>query len=561
MADGILTPAVSVTSAVGGIVVAKQSVSKDIVPISIVCSKISRCDASIQCGIPGDSFGPVRRTKVWHIVDWIFFLPNTPVAFVWFLLLAGTGIYNITFFPGIFRAFDPSRAVLLFVRTKDYDLLAGILLALTGCEAVFAKYVTVLHSQRAVLTTCSFQPWAVQCVFDTGFVLPSLILAYLGQGARLIVDGDAVISNVFYQTIPGPKNGPLFWIVFVFAILATIIASQAMITATFSLTQQLINTKCFPPIRMIYTSETIQGQIYIPAVNWLLMIACIIFVGAFANLANLTNAYGFAVATVMFSTSVLIATQIYYVKGLPLILGLGYFLVFGFFDGLFWGAALKKVPKGAWVPLMIGLLLLLLMLLWTWAKALEDKFDGANRQNLRHFIQKDDKKVEAEDTDTDMDSTLYYVPAGVPELNSDSRALVLGERRELQRIPTCAIFHKMSEGKGVPHTFIGLIRQWPAIPRVVIFLSVCVVSVARVPKEERYVVSKVRSVEGFYGVTYYVGFRDDFNVQITDLVDTICDLERSSNTTGSAAIIEEIRAISQTATHMFVASTSCCYVV
>ncbi|KAG6916310.1 hypothetical protein DXG01_007358 [Tephrocybe rancida] len=268
---------------------------------------------------------------------------------------------------------------------------------------------------------------------------------------------------------------------------------------------------------MVCTSETIQGQIYIPAVNWVLMIVTIVIVAAFSNLANLTNAYGFAVATVMFSTSVLIATQIYYIKGLPAILAIGYFAVFGFFDALFWGASLKKVPHGAWVPLMIGILLLLTMWLWTWAKALEDKFDGANRQNLRHFIRHGGKASgalsekygieEAGSSASDSDSTFYYTP-GLDE-NRGTGEIAPADLRPLQRIPTCAIFHKIAEGKGVPHTFIG-----------------------------------------FYGVTYYIGFRDDFNVQISDLVDTICDLERASNPDGSAAIIEEIRTISQTATHI-----------
>lgn len=130
-----------------------------------------------------------------------------------------------------------------------------------------------------------------------------------------------------------------------------------MITATFSLVQQLINTKSFPPIRMIYTSDVYQGQVYVPAINWALMIATIVIVAVFSNLANLTNAYGFAVATVMTSTSVLIAVHIFYVKKLPLILALGYFAIFGFFDALFWGASLKKVPHGAWVPLVIGVVL------------------------------------------------------------------------------------------------------------------------------------------------------------------------------------------------------------
>jgi KUP system potassium uptake protein len=165
-----------------------------------------------------------------------------------------------------------------------------------------------------------------------------------------------------------------------------LIASQALITATFSLLQQIINSKAFPPLRMQHTSETIQGQVYIPAANWGLMILTVIVVGAFKSTRNLTNAYGFAVATVMFSTSCLLAVHMRYVKGWPVLVGIGYFLIFGFFDGvvvlsiftfgaqlcsfsaLFWGAALKKVPLGAWVPLMIGVILLLVMWLWVWAK-------------------------------------------------------------------------------------------------------------------------------------------------------------------------------------------------
>src|SRR4051812_48026916 len=113
-----------------------------------------------------------------------------------------------------------------------------------------------------------------------------------------------------------------------------------MITATFSLVQQVINSKAFPPIRMVYTSETIQGQVYIPAINWVLMIATIVIVAVFTNLTNLTNAYGFAVATVMFSTSLLLAIQMKYVKNWPLVISVGYFLIFGFFDSERWVLAL-----------------------------------------------------------------------------------------------------------------------------------------------------------------------------------------------------------------------------
>ncbi|KIK08027.1 hypothetical protein K443DRAFT_86126 [Laccaria amethystina LaAM-08-1] len=519
MADGVFTPAVSVTSAVGGIAVAKASVINDIIPISIVF---------LFALFAVQQFGT-------HRLAFLF----APISFLWFLLLIGTGIANVITHPGIFRAFDPSRAVMLFVRTRDYDLLAGVLLAITGCEAMFAN----LGQFNAASIRLSF------CFFT----YPALILAYLGQGARLIRDGEAVFSNVFYNTIPGPVNGPLFWLVimFVFAVLATLIASQALITATFSLVQQVINSKAFPPLRMLYTSETIQGQVYIPAVNWALMIATIVVVAAFSNLANLTNAYGFAVATVMFSTSLLLGIQMYYVKHWPMIFGIVYFLIFGFFDALFWGAALKKVPHGAWVPLTIGVILLLTMTLWVWAKGLEDKFDGANRMNLRHFISPDEKASEAnyDEDGEELDPELppyFYLPSPAEKAAGEK---MVEERRMLQRIPTCAVFHKIASGKGVPHTFIGFIRQWPALPRVVIFLSVCIVPTNRVPVEDRYVVSKVRTVEGFYGVSYYLGFRDDFDVNVQDLVAKIIELERATNPRAET-IIGEILAVTKTATHI-----------
>ena len=107
-----------------------------------------------------------------------------------------------------------------------------------------------------------------------------------------------------------------------------------MITATFSLIQQVINTKAFPPILMKYTSETIQGQVYVPAFNWALMIATVVIVAVFSNLSNLTNAYGFAVATVMISTSLLLSIQMRWVKRWPIVVGIAYFAIFGFFDGL-----------------------------------------------------------------------------------------------------------------------------------------------------------------------------------------------------------------------------------
>ncbi|KAF9046080.1 potassium transporter [Panaeolus papilionaceus] len=525
MADGMLTPAVSVTSAVSGIGVAKPAISDKVTGVSI---------AFLFALFFVQQFGTASLAFTF-----------APIGFIWFLTLAGTGIYNITFFPGIFRAFDPSRAVLLFVRTRNYDLLAGVLLAITGCEAVFAN----LGQFNVASIRISF----------IGFVYPSLVLAYLGQGARLIDNPEQVLPQIFYNTIPGEVGGSLYWFVFTFAVAATLVASQAMITATFSLVQQVINSKAFFPLRMLHTSDKVQGQVYIPGVNWTLMIATIILVAVFKNLTNLGLAYGFAVATVMIVSTVLISIQIRHVKKLPIICGVLFFLFFGFFDGLFWGAALKKVPHGAWVTLMIGIILLLPMTLWVWAKSLEDNFDGQNRMNLRHFIYQekgghasgvDDDGDSSDITDDTANQSFYMLSNSNGLEKSGTVPPASTERKELQRIPTCAIFHKVASGKGVPHTFVGFIRQWPALPRIVIFLSVSLVSTPHVHAEDRYVVTKVRTIDGFYGVTYYIGFRDDFDVKSADLIEKICTIERQMNPRIPESQIREIRALGQTATHI-----------
>jgi KUP system potassium uptake protein len=250
------------------------------------------------------------------------------VTATWLALLGATGIYNIVSYPAIWRAYDPSRAILWFVRTGSYDNLAGVLLAITGCEAMFANLG-------------QFNKAAIRISF-AGYAYPMLVLAYLvsyesgwtkgiikaermqGQGARLIQD-PTVIANVFYLTIPGPTGGGLYWIMFIFAVLATVSrlchafvpaetpASlrlsrfaflgirraamtktffSAMISGTFSLVHQLIGMNAFPALRIKHTSRLTAGQIYVGALNWLLMIGTIAVVGGFGSSSALTLAYG-----------------------------------------------------------------------------------------------------------------------------------------------------------------------------------------------------------------------------------------------------------------------------
>ncbi|KAH9066020.1 potassium transporter [Lactarius deliciosus] len=531
MADGVLTAAVSVTSAVGGIAVAKPSVASHVVAISI---------AFLLVLFLSQPLGTARLSFVF-----------APITFVWLLLLAATGIYNITKYPGIFRAFDPSRAIMYFVRTGEYDTLAGVLLAITGCEALFANLG-------------QFNMISIQISFTT-LVYPSLVLAYLGQGSRLIVDGENVISNVFYRTIPGEHNGPLFWILYVYAIIATLIASQAMITASFSLVQQLVNMRSLPPVHMVHTSDKTQGQLYIPVVNWILMIATIVLVAAFNDATQLTNAYGFSVATVMFTTTVLIALQMRYVKFLPVIVSILFLGFFGFLDGLFWGASLKKIPHGAWVPLMLGIILLALMTFWTWAKGLEDRFDRKSRKRLEGFIVPEGASaafgesekfeggefvaVQEQDDSDNTNKTLYFVTPSLPDVNGVGEK---EERRALSRLPLLAIFHGVSHERGVPPSFTGFLRQWPSLPTFGVFLTTRVLPVPHVDDADRYVVSRVEVLPGFYGVAQFLGFRDEAVLRMDEIVARIGALEeRYAEADGNkrAAVHHRVTQLQELARH------------
>ncbi|KAI0032636.1 potassium transporter [Vararia minispora EC-137] len=500
MADGVLTAAVSVTSAVGGIAVAVPSVSSDVIPISI---------AFLVVLFIAQPFGTNRLSFAF-----------APITFVWILLLACTGIYNITTYPGIFRAFDPSRAVAFFIRTKNYDYLAGILLAVTGCEALFANLG-------------QFNALSIQISF-AGFVYPSLVLAYLGQGSRLISDGPNIISNVFYTSIPGAQNGPLFWIMYVFAILAT---HTLHLNARVSISD-------LRSLRMRHTSDTIEGQVYIPAANWILMIGTIIMVAAFQNSLQLSNAYGFAVSTVMFTTTALVSLQVVFVKQRPIILAILLFLFFGFFDGLFWGASLRKVPMGAWVPLTIGCVLLLLMVFWNWAKGLEETFDSRSRRQLSDIIVGRTEEEETPEDDMEDARTLFCLASDGDEKGADEG------RRELGRVPLLAVFHRMAHEKGVPHSYISFIRQWPALPTFAIFLTVHVLPVAHVTLEERYVVKKLYSFPGFYGATYYLGYREEFAVEIDELVKRIDAVEAQVDPAHARNIIPQLHDLARSHTHV-----------
>ncbi|GAA5988610.1 hypothetical protein JCM11641_005181 [Rhodosporidiobolus odoratus] len=517
IADGMLTPAVSVTSAVAGIAVAAPAVSHSVVGIS--------------CAILVVLFlvQPWGTKKIG--------LAFSPILFVWFSVNAIGGAISIAKYPGIFRAFDPSRAVVLFIRTGDYDLLNGVVLAITGVEALFANLG-------------QFSKGGIRLAF-LGLAAPCLILQYLGQGAALIDNPETVISNVFFQSIPGGVGKPFWWFTWIFAILSAIIASQALITATFSLVQQLTSLNVMPPLRIVHTDDDSQGRIYVPAANFLLFVGTIGLTCGFGTDVGLTAAYGFAVAGVLLVTTLMISLAIVQIKHLPVALAVVWFILSGFIDGLFFGATSKKVPHGAWFPLSLACFLLISLLLWSWAKGLENKFDSLHRYRLSEVLRRatneDDLRQEEEDAKkggaasseediTEIEGGNAVVMRKRPKLPTYE---IAGGGVSIARPPVFALFHNHSSfsSDGAPHAFTAFLRSYPALPAIIVFLTVRTVGVPHVSLEDRFLADRLPRYQGVYTAVARFGYRDVLDLSDIGLLRTrIVALE-----TRSAENAEDLR--------------------
>ncbi|KAM0748500.1 potassium transporter [Meredithblackwellia eburnea MCA 4105] len=500
ISDGLLTPAVSVVSAVEGIAVPFPNVQNSVVGIS--------CAILVLLFLV--QFLGTRK------VGFLF----APVVFIWLALIGISGAINIRLHPGVFRAFDPSRAVMLFVRTKKFDLLSGVLLAITGVEAMFANLG-------------QYSKGSIRLAF-TGYVYPCLILAYLGQGAQIIEYGDSVMGNVFFNTVPGGVDGGFWWVTWVFAILAAIIASQAMITATFSLTQQLIRLHAMPAFRVIFTTDDNEGNVFAPMINILLLIGTIGVTVGFGTDAGLTNAYGFAVSGVLIITTTMLALALVRLKHFPVIVAIAFLVISGFFDGLFWGSSLKKVPHGAWFPLGLAVILCIMFEFWSWAKSLEDQFDATHRHRLQEFLSNNNTTLAdpieiGKTTGSEVSGSSPPLGLGLgprartistisPQLPSQSMGVTLKPNMlhlvkssaELVRLPIFGLFHNTSAGtlNGAPHSFSAFLNCYPSLPQIVVFFNVRVVGVPHTHEDERWVVSRVRSFDGIYIATLRLGYRD-----------------------------------------------------
>ena len=326
-ADGMITPAISVMGAVEGLHVATPLFDHYVVPIAVV----------ILIGL--FFFQSRGTTRVGAVFG--------PITMIWFVAISVLGIAHIIRAPQVLAAINPIHGFEFFMINgwRGFVVLGAVFLVVTGGEALYAD---IGHFGTAPIRLTWF-----------AVVLPALTLNYLGQGALLLIEPDAAV-NPFYRMAPSWALYPLV----VLATAAAVIASQAIISGAFSLTMQAIQLGYSPRLRAIYTSERIIGQIYVPVVNWGLMIACVALVLGFRTSSNLAAAYGVAITTTM-----LITTILFYVVARrrwhwPAAAALPIAAFFITIDLAFFGANMLKIAHGGWFPLLVSAAILFLMLTW-----------------------------------------------------------------------------------------------------------------------------------------------------------------------------------------------------
>ncbi|KAK0344822.1 putative potassium transport system protein Kup 2 [Friedmanniomyces endolithicus] len=327
--DSMITPAVSVLSAVEGLAVYNANLAPAILPVAVLILLGLFWIQGLGTNKVATLFGPIML--------------------IYFVTIASLGVLSIVKTPGILYAFNPYWAVMFFATDPlpAFLALGSVVLAVTGAEALYAD---MGHFGRSPIRVS----WLI-------FVLPALMLNYMGQGALLFREGAAALHSPFYNLAPQWMQLPLIGL----ATLAAIIASQAVISGAFSVTQQAIQLGFMPRLRIEHTSASTAGQIYIPLINWGLMVMVILLVLVFKTSSNLTAAYGIAVTGAMFIDNVLLTVVLYRLWHWKWYYAAPLLAVFYLVDGAYLAANLTKVPDGGWFPLLIGFVVFTLLTTWS----------------------------------------------------------------------------------------------------------------------------------------------------------------------------------------------------
>jgi KUP system potassium uptake protein len=331
--DCMITPAISVLSAVEGLATVEQRFDSFVIPISVTILVGLFYLQSVGTARVGRLFGPIMG--------------------VYFVTLAGLGLSHIIAEPQILLALDPRWAV-RFAATDGmlaFLALGSVVLAVTGAEALYAD---MGHFGR--------RPIALAWLW---MVFPALMINYLGQGALLLSDPTAA-QNPFFLMAPESWRLPLV----ILATLATVIASQAVITGAYSVVQQAIQLGLMPRLRISHTSASAAGQIYIPSVNWALLTMVLLLILGFRESSNLAAAYGIAVTGTMFISTCMVAVLIRRVWHWPTWTVVPFIAAFLLIDGLYFSSNLTKVPDGGWFPLLVAIIVFVLLTTWATGRKL-----------------------------------------------------------------------------------------------------------------------------------------------------------------------------------------------
>ena len=347
--DGMITPAISVISAVEGLGVATTAAQPFIVPISAAVLLALFLIQYRGTQIVGSIFGPVML--------------------LWFVAIAVVGVQAVAAHPSIITAINPLHALHFVFHHGIYGFLifGGVILCLTGAEALYAD---LSHFGRIPIT------WAWYTV-----VFPALLLNYFGQGA-IVLSNPKALDSPFYALTTGWTLMPMVFL----ATLATVIASQALISGAFTLTEQAIAMNLCPRMKVVHTSQAQRGQVYIPFVNVLLAVVCLILVFTFRSSARLASAYGLAVAGTMLATSLaffVVATTVFKWRKRYVIPGISLFVLI---DTLFVTSGLPKFLDGAWVPIAVSAVIAFVSLTWLKGRRTLARALAADQQPVGEFI-------------------------------------------------------------------------------------------------------------------------------------------------------------------------------
>nr|KYP33518.1 Potassium transporter 8 [Cajanus cajan] len=460
--DGVLTPAISVFSAVSGLELSMSKEQHKYVEVPVACVILVFLFALQHYGT--------------HRVGFLF----APVVMTWLVCISCIGVYNILHWnPHVYEALSPYYMFKFLKKTQrgGWMSLGGILLCITGSEAMFAD---LGH----------FSQLSIQIAF-TFLVYPSLILAYMGQAAYLskhhTIESDYRIG--FYVSVPEKIR----WPVLAIAILQAVVGSQAIITGTFSIIKQCSSMGCFPKVRIIHTSSKVHGQIYIPEINWCLMLLCLAITVGFRDTKRMGNASGLAVITVMLVTTCLMSLVIVLCWHKSIFLAICFIFFFGSIEALYFSASLIKFLEGAWVPIALSFIFLIVMYVWHYGTLKKYEFDVQNKVSINWL-------------------------------------LGLGPTLGIVRVKGIGLIHTELVS-GIPAIFSHFVTNLPAFHQVVIFLCVKSVPVPHVRPTERFLVGRVGPKEyRLYRCIARYGYRDfhkDDNEFEKDLICSIAEFIRS----------------------------------